>query len=64
MWTNDPLADWNAYSDKQERLLAQLPKCDSCGDAMDEYAYVINDEVLCESCMKEFYRKEVVIDED
>ena len=63
MWTDNPVHDWNAYCDKQERQLAKLPKCDYCGVALDEYAYVINDEVLCESCLNDQYRKEVVIDD-
>ena len=64
MWTDDPVRDWDRHCEEQERWLAKLPKCDSCGDAIDEYMYVIDDEVLCENCMNDLYRKEVCVDED
>ena len=64
MWTDDPIRDWDRHCEEQEIWLAKLPKCDSCGAALDEYVYVINDEVLCESCMNDLYRKEVEIEGD
>lgn len=60
----DPAREWDKHCEKQERLLARLPKCDVCGVALDEYMYVINDETLCRTCMEDLYEKEVVVVED
>ena len=37
-----------------------LPECSCCGEHIqDEYAYCINGEWMCDSCMDRNYRKEV-----
>lgn len=56
-YTDDPVADYERYSADQERELDRLPRCSECGEPIqDEYCYLINDEAICESCMKENHR--------
>lgn len=60
-WTDDPVADFERYDAQKEAKLETLPECSECGCRIqDEYAYYINGEWICEQCMKENYRKEVL----
>ena len=60
MFTDDPVADYDAYDAAQERKLDKLPRCSECNEPIqDDYLYEINDEYICEDCMKEHYRKSV-----
>ena len=56
--TDDPLRDFDRYDAAMAALEAKLPHCDKCGEAIndDEYFY-INDEVLCEECMRNEYAR-------
>lgn len=60
MWiTDDPLADFERHDREQTRQLNRLPRCSECDHPIqDEFAYYINDEWICDDCMKQ-YRKEV-----
>lgn len=43
---------------EQDKQLEKLPTCSCCGEPIqDEYYYEINDELYCEECMKNEYRK-------
>ena len=56
----DPLEDFNQYDAEQQRDLDKLPKCDYCGHTItDEYLYEINDELICEECLNDNFRKSV-----
>lgn len=58
--TDDPIADYNRYCDEQDKLLKRLPKCDRCKHRIqDDDYYYIDEETLCEGCVKEKYRKSV-----
>lgn len=58
--TDDPYEDYLRHEAEQERAAAKLPQCCECGEPIqDEFAYHINDEWICETCMKENYRKAV-----
>ena len=60
MWTDDPIADYERHSAEQERELEQLPICDCCGEPIqDLFCYEINDEIICEECLNEHYRKSI-----
>ena len=60
IWTDDPVADAERYHAEQDAKLKTLPECSECGHPIqDDYAYYINDEWICEQCMKENYKKEV-----
>lgn len=60
VFTNDPVADYERYSEHQEKALKIRPLCSHCDEHIqDEFCYVINGEVICEACMDRFYRKDV-----
>lgn len=57
----DNLDRWEMHDAEQERELAKLPKCDICGEHIqDEYCYEIHNELFCEHCMVEYFRKDVM----
>ncbi len=59
--TNNPISDYDRYSSDQEDRLEQLPKCSYCDEPIiDEYAWYINDEWICDECLRYHHRKEVV----
>lgn len=54
----DPLDDFAELDRKQAEYEARLPKCDKCKQRIhDEDYYEIDEEILCESCMKDKYKK-------
>lgn len=59
-FTDDPVADYNRYQEEQDKQLQKLPKCSICREPIqDEHFYEINDEVICEECLKDNFRKNV-----
>ena len=49
---------WSEYNRQQEKALNKLPKCCECGEAIQsDYCFEINDEIICEQCLIENYRK-------
>lgn len=53
---------WARHDAEQEARLAELPRCSECDEPIqDDFAYYINDEWVCDSCMEQ-YRKEVRTD--
>ncbi len=60
MFTDDPIADFMAYDAERESELERLPVCSCCDEPIQEdFFYEINDEVLCEVCMKSYFMKRV-----
>ena len=58
-FSDEPLEDFERHEREQAKLLAQLPECTYCGEAIQgDYYYEINDEVICEECLNSFFRKE------
>ena len=58
--TDDPYKDFDRWDAEQERQLAKLPKCDDCGEPIqDEHYFHIHGEILCEDCMNDRYRRDV-----
>lgn len=46
------------YEAEQERKLARLPKCDKCGEPIQqERAVYYNDQWICEYCEEDFWRE-------
>ena len=42
---------------EQEKKLSHFPKCDQCGEHIqDEYRYRIDGYLLCESCFDEYVK--------
>lgn len=54
----DPLDDFDRLDRMQAEYEARLPKCDKCKiRIIEEDYYEIDEEILCESCMKRKYMK-------
>ena len=54
----DYLDHWSEHNRQKEEKLHQLPKCEYCGQHIqDEYCFEINDEIICEGCLKDNFRK-------
>ena len=54
----DYLDHWSEHNRQQEEALKNLPKCEYCGkEIQDEYCFEINDEIICEDCLMENFRK-------
>ena len=59
-YSNDPIADFDAWDTEQNKRLATLPVCADCDEPIqDEFAYYINGEWICENCI-DSYRREVL----
>ena len=51
-YTDDPIADHEAYEAELARLEKEVPVCDYCNRPVaDDFYYEINDEVICAECM-------------
>lgn len=58
--TDNPVRDEINYTEEKENLLAKCPVCIYCNEHIqDEYLYEINDELICEECIKDNFRKPV-----
>ena len=56
-YTDNPGRDADWYFAMKEALLERLPKCDSCGEPIqDEFLWEIGGEVYCEECAKDRLR--------
>ena len=52
---------FESHDTEQAKQMDKLPECEYCGEKIqDEYAYYIDDCWICEDCMKENFRREVV----
>ena len=50
---------WASHDAEQQAQLERLPKCSCCEEHIqEEYCYQINDEIICEHCMVEYFRKD------
>lgn len=50
---------WEQHDRDMERELERCPKCDCCGEYIqDEYLYLIDGEILCLDCLNDQYRKD------
>ena len=62
-YTDDPIADHEAYEAELARLEKEVPVCDYCNRPVaDDFYYEINDEVICAECMEQHFRREVVVE--
>jgi hypothetical protein len=60
IFSDDPARDFLQQDMEKERRLARLPICEEkkCGKRIDdEHYYEIDNEILCEECMINRYRK-------
>lgn len=57
-FTDDPIADYERYSARQEAELQKYPECCECGERItDEKLVYIEGEFMHLSCFKENYVK-------
>ena len=57
-YSDDPIADFLRHDAEQAKELKKLPVCYECEEPIqDEFCYEINDELVCEKCLKAHYRK-------
>lgn len=42
----------------QQEWEDSLPKCERCGESIDDYVWEIDDEILCENCARVKYRRD------
>ena len=60
MYIPDNYDRFARHDAEQEASLEMLPVCSECGEHIqDEYCFEINDEYICERCMKNNHRKYV-----
>ena len=51
-WTDNPVADAEAYSEYCEDRIRFLPECSECGfKIQDDYYYKFDNKVICQRCM-------------
>lgn len=56
----DNLDRFERYDAEQERQLQKLPVCSYCGGpVLDDFLYLINDEIICICCLNDHFRKDV-----
>lgn len=61
MYVPDNYDQWQRHEQEQERMAAQLPKCDYCEKTIDDHYYLINGEIYCEGCLNENFRMAVEV---
>lgn len=58
--TDNPHADFDRWDAEQTAALEKMPVCSYCDNHIqDDFLYEINDEVICEECIKDNFRKNV-----
>lgn len=57
--SGDPLFDFAMREREQQEWEDSLPRCDRCSEPIDDYVWEINEEILCEDCAREKYRRSV-----
>jgi len=56
--TDDPIADAERWIREQDKQLERLPKCDYCGEPIqDEYYFDLCGDRVCERCIENMKRK-------
>ena len=56
--SGDPDADFRRREAEQQAWEDSLPKCQRCGDPMDDYVFDLGSgEILCQDCVVAKYRK-------
>ena len=54
----DNLDFYRDYEEQQAKELEKFPVCSVCGEYItDEFYFDIEDEIMCEDCLKDNFRK-------
>ena len=56
--SDDPARDFYRHDKERQEWEDTLPRCDECGEIMDDFAYEINGDLLCIQCVIEKYRRD------
>lgn len=60
MRLEDNYSRWESYDNEREAQLHKQPVCCYCDEHIQEdHFFLINDEVVCEKCLNEFFRKDI-----
>ncbi len=52
-YTDNPIADYDAYLSAEQTRLDRLPKCYECGEPItDERCCEFDDELICLKCLE------------
>ena len=57
--SDNPDFDLKRWEREQQEWEDSLPRCEGCGEPIDEYVWEIDDEILCEECAKAKFRRDV-----
>jgi formylmethanofuran dehydrogenase subunit E len=58
MYIPDNYDLWKRHDAEQQAKLEELPLCDYCKEHIqDDYYYLIYDELICEECLNDNFRK-------
>ena len=53
--TDDPIADFNRHDAERERRLIRFPKCDCCGERIqDDDLFDFDGELICPECLPDW----------
>lgn len=59
-YTDNPIADFEAWDAEQKKELDKLPVCNFCCDPIqDDHYYLINGDNVCHECLENEFRKDV-----
>lgn len=57
--SDDLERDLAAWEREQQEWENSLPRCERCGEFIDDFVWEIDGEFLCDDCAKEKYRRSV-----
>lgn len=49
--SNDPIADYDRYCDAEQESFEMHPRCEHCGEIIEDVLYEIGDSYYCEDCI-------------
>ena len=55
----NPDFDLKRWEREQQEWEDSLPRCECCGEPIDDYVFDIDGEILCIECMIAKYRRDV-----
>ena len=58
-YSDDPIRDFARHDREQAKWLEKLPKCDICGEPIqDNHYYLIGSDKVCKDCLETEFRKD------
>jgi formylmethanofuran dehydrogenase subunit E len=55
--TDDPIADFHRYDVEQCEKLSKRPKCEYCGEHIQDDFYYYVDGIVCGECLDENHKR-------